>query len=64
MPFSAGPRVCMGAAFAMTELTLVLATLVRAMRLEPDPARPVLLGVRIGGFVARDGMWMTPVARA
>ena len=64
MPFSAGPRVCMGAAFAMTELTLVLATLVRAMRLEPDPARPVELAVRLGGFVAKGGMWLKPVARA
>lgn len=64
MPFSAGPRVCMGAAFAMTELTLVLATLVRAVRLEPDPARPVELAVRLGGFVAKGGMWLKPVARA
>lgn len=63
MPFSAGPRVCMGAAFAMTELTLVLATLVRAMRLEPDPARPVEIDVRLGGFVARGGMWLKPVPR-
>lgn len=63
MPFSAGPRVCMGAAFAMTELTLVLATLVRAMRLEADPARPVRLSVRLGGFVADGGMWMHPRAR-
>lgn len=64
MPFSAGPRVCMGAAFAMTELTLVLATLVRAVRFEPDPARPVDLAVRLGGFVSRGGLWMKPVARA
>lgn len=64
MPFSAGPRVCMGAAFAMTELTLVLATLVRAVRLEPDPARPVELAVRLGGFVAKGGMWLKPVPRS
>ncbi len=63
MPFSAGPRVCMGAAFAMTELTLVLATLTRAMRLDPDPARPVALAVRLGGFVAKGGMWMKPAPR-
>lgn len=63
MPFSAGPRVCMGAAFAMTELTLVLATLVRAIRLEPDPSRTVTLGIRVGGFVAKGGMWMKPAPR-
>lgn len=63
MPFSAGPRVCMGAAFAMTELTLVLATLVRAIRLEADPERPVQLAVRLGGFVSKGGMWMKPSLR-
>ena len=63
MPFSAGPRVCMGAAFAMTELTLVLATLIRAVRLEPDPTRPIDLAIRLGGFVSKGGMWLKPVPR-
>lgn len=30
LPFGAGPRICLGAAFAMTELVVTLATLVRA----------------------------------
>jgi len=35
MPFGAGPRVCIGASFAMLEATVILATLVRAFRLRP-----------------------------
>jgi cytochrome P450 len=37
MPFSMGPRVCSGAAFALQEATLVLAELVRRYRFSPDP---------------------------
>ena len=40
MPFGAGPRICVGAQFALTEATLVLATLMRAFNvslLEPPP---------------------------
>ena len=32
LPFGAGPRVCVGAQFALTEATLVLAMLMRAFR--------------------------------
>jgi cytochrome P450 len=35
MPFGAGPRVCVGAQFALTEAVLVLARLLRAFRIEP-----------------------------
>ena len=35
LPFGMGPRVCMGAAFALQEATLILACLVRDFRLEP-----------------------------
>jgi cytochrome P450 len=34
MPFGAGPRICVGAQFALTEATLVLARLLRRYRLE------------------------------
>ena len=37
VPFSEGPRVCPGSAFAMAEGTLLLAMLVRAFRFEPLP---------------------------
>jgi unspecific monooxygenase len=44
MPFGAGPRVCVGAQFALTEATLVLAMLVRAFQIslaDTEPVRPV-----------------------
>ncbi len=42
LPFGVGPRVCIGAHFALTEATLVLARLIRAFRLELSDGRPVL----------------------
>ncbi len=62
LPFSAGPRVCTGAGFAMIEGPLMLAALVRAFRFEPVPGRvpvPVAhLTVR-----AREGIWLRPLPR-
>jgi len=37
MPFGAGPRICIGASFAMLEATILLATFVRAAHFELDP---------------------------
>jgi cytochrome P450 len=34
LPFGAGPRICIGAQFALTEATLVLARLLRSFRVE------------------------------
>jgi unspecific monooxygenase len=42
MPFGAGPRICVGAQFAMAEAVLVLASLVGRFRIERVDARPVL----------------------
>ncbi len=39
MPFSMGPRVCPGAAFALQEATLLLAEFVRRFRISPAPGR-------------------------
>ncbi|MEZ5925322.1 MAG: cytochrome P450 [Hyphomicrobiaceae bacterium] len=58
MPFGAGPRICVGMAFAMIEAKAVLATLVRAMRFtpidgcDPEPMSRLTLrpmgGMRLG----------------
>ncbi|NBD29620.1 MAG: cytochrome P450 [Alphaproteobacteria bacterium] len=57
IPFSAGPRVCTGAGFAMVEGPLVLSMLLRRYRLRPVEGRvpvPVAhLTVR-----SRDGIWL------
>ena len=57
LPFSAGPRACTGAGFAMLEGTLLLALMVRAFKFEALPDRipvPVAhLTVR-----AKDGIWL------
>jgi cytochrome P450 len=42
LPFGAGPRVCVGAQFALAEATLVLAMLLRAFEVTLDDPRPVL----------------------
>ena len=58
IPFSAGPRVCPGAGFAMVEGPLLLAQLLRAYRVTAMPDRvpePVAhLTVR-----ARNGIWLS-----
>lgn len=56
IPFSAGPRVCPGAGFAMLEGTLLLAQMIRAFHLSPGPApQPVAhLTVR-----AKTGIWLS-----
>jgi cytochrome P450 len=42
LPFGVGPRVCIGAQFALTEATLVLARLVRAFAISRADSRPVI----------------------
>jgi cytochrome P450 len=37
LPFGAGPRICIGAAFATIQATIMLATFVRAARFEVSP---------------------------
>lgn len=55
IPFSAGPRVCPGSAFAMAEGPLILALLVRAFRFEPVEGREPLPEAHLT-LRARDGI--------
>ena len=41
MPFGAGPRICIGARFAMTEACLILAAIAQRYRLRLVPGFPV-----------------------
>jgi len=63
LPFGDGRRICIGAAFAMAEATVLLATLAQRYRLQLVPGHPVeplgLITLR-----ARYGMQMTPTPRA
>jgi cytochrome P450 len=41
MPFGGGPRICLGAAFATTELVVILATLIRGADFTVAPGHKV-----------------------
>lgn len=62
MPFSAGPRVCTGAGFAMVEGPLILSLFLRHFRFERvegrDPVPVAHLTVR-----AKDGIWLRVLER-
>ena len=46
LPFGIGPRICIGAQFALTEVTLVLARMIQAFHIEradDDPVMPIAI---------------------
>lgn len=47
LPFSGGPRVCIGAQFAVTEALLILATVAQRFRLELQPGHRVAIHHRV-----------------
>lgn len=57
MPFSAGPRVCTGAGFAMIEGPMILSLLLRHFRIETIPGK---IPVPVAHLTVRskDGIWL------
>jgi cytochrome P450 len=64
IPFSAGPRVCTGAGFAMAEGVLLLAALARAFSFGLVPGRAPPVPVAHLTVRARDGIWLSVSPRA
>jgi len=58
VPFAAGPRMCIGNAFAMMEMQIVLAMIADRHRLALVPDRPVELETSVT-LRPRGGIWMT-----
>jgi cytochrome P450 len=58
LPFGAGPRICIGARFAMMEAKTLLASLIRAFRFEPARSAQPLPTFRLAVRPA-EGMWLT-----
>ncbi len=62
MPFGAGPRICIGASFAVLEATIMLATFVRAAHFELAPdCEPKPVGRMF--LVPKDGLRMRVMLR-
>ena len=62
MPFSAGPRVCTGAGFAMIEGVVLLAQILKAYRFEIVDGK-VPVPVAHLTVSAKDGIWLRFVPR-
>ncbi len=63
LPFSAGPRVCIGAGFAMAEAVLILARLLHDWELSAIPGK-VPVPIAHMTVRARDGIWLELCPRA
>jgi len=47
LPFGAGPRICVGAQFALTEAVIILASICKRFQVSLIDGRPVLPGAII-----------------
>jgi cytochrome P450 len=63
LPFGSGPRVCIGAQFALSEVSLVLATIAQRYRLKLIPNQDIVL-VHMITQRPRDGISMQLVRRS
>jgi cytochrome P450 len=63
MPFGAGPRICIGMAFAMLEATAMLATMLQHVRFETVEGREPLPVARVT-LVPKEGMWLRVTVNA
>jgi cytochrome P450 len=58
-PFGGGPRVCIGSAFALTEMVLVIACLLQRFRLAPAPGQGAAELAPLVSLRPRDGVRLT-----
>ncbi|CAH1258912.1 CYP4F22 [Branchiostoma lanceolatum] len=58
LPFSAGPRNCIGQNFAMSEMKVSVALILQRFYLELDPAKPPVVPCEMITNQARDGIWV------
>jgi cytochrome P450 len=63
LPFSAGPRNCVGESLARLEMEIHLATIARDIRLRHDETAPPILDAGVN-LRAKHDFWMTPEIRA
>ncbi len=63
LPFAAGPRMCIGSAFASMEMQVVLSMIASRFRLELAPGHPVEVEASVT-LRPRSGIWMNPRPRA
>ncbi|MCI5101810.1 cytochrome P450 [Phaeobacter italicus] len=57
MPFSAGPRVCTGAGFAMVEGVLMLSMILRQFRISPVPGKTPIPAAHLT-VRSKNGIWL------
>ena len=57
-PFGAGPRVCIGQSFAMTEMMLITARLLQSFRVSLVPNQPDPVPVVTAALRPKDPLWL------